>query len=156
MYFPVMESTTLSGNILWGHVVSTVGGRVPIYERFFLGGPYNIRGHESRSISPVDPNTDEQIGGTKQLVFNVEYLFPLFGEIGFKGVLFFDMGNTWGQGEWPWEMKPWNGPSFRYAAGAGIRWYSPMGPLRFEWGWNLNPQPGEDKLVMEFTVGTAF
>ncbi len=155
-YFPVTASTVLSGNILWGHVVSTVGGTVPIYERFFLGGPYNIRGHESRSISPVDPNTDELIGGNKQLVFNVEYLFPLFGEIGFKGVFFFDMGNTWGQGEWPWEMKPWNGTPFRYAAGVGLRWFSPMGPLRFEWGWNLNPRPGEDKLVMEFTVGTAF
>ncbi len=155
-YFPVTASTVLSGNVLWGHVVSTVGGTVPIYERFFLGGPYNIRGHESRSISPVDPNTDELIGGNKQLVINVEYLFPLFGEIGFKGVFFFDMGNTWGQGEWPWEMKPWNGTPFRYAAGVGLRWFSPMGPLRFEWGWNLNPRPGEDKLVMEFTVGTAF
>ena len=155
-YFPVTASTVLSGHILWGGVVSTVGGRVPIYERFFLGGPYTIRGFESRTISPVDPNTDEQIGGTKELVINVEYLFPLYGEIGFKGVLFFDMGNTWGQGEWPWEMKPWNGPPFRYAAGVGLRWYSPMGPLRFEWGWNLSPQPGEDKLVMEFTVGTAF
>ncbi len=155
-YFPVVASTVLSGNILWGHVISTVGGRVPIYERFFLGGPYTIRGFESRTISPVDPNTGEDIGGTKELVINVEYLIPLWGEMGFKGVLFFDMGNTWGQGEWPWEMKPWNGPSLRYAAGVGLRWYSPMGPLRFEWGWNLNPQPGEDKLVMEFTVGTAF
>ena len=155
-YFPVTASTVLSGNILWGHVVSTVGGTVPLYERFFLGGPYSIRGHPSRSIAPVDPNTDEQIGGTKELVVNVEYLFPLYDEVGFKGVLFFDMGNTWGQGEWPWDMKPWNGPPIRYAAGVGIRWYSPMGPLRFEWGWNLNPEPGEDKMVMEFTVGTAF
>ena len=155
-YFPVTASTVLSGNILLGHVVSTVGGRVPIYERFFLGGPYTIRGFESRTISPVDPNTGEDIGGVKELVINVEYLVPLLGEMGFMGVLFFDMGNTWGQGEWPWDMKPWNGPSYRYAAGVGLRWYSPMGPLRFEWGWNLDPQPGEDKLVMEFTVGTAF
>jgi outer membrane protein insertion porin family len=156
VYVPVTASTVLSGNILWGQVVSTVGGTVPLYERFFLGGPYTIRGFESRTISPVDPNTNEDIGGNKELVLNVEYLFPLLGEIGFKGVLFFDMGNTWGQGEWPWDMKPWNGPSYRYAAGIGIRWYSPMGPLRFEWGWNLNPQPGEKKLVMEFTIGTAF
>ncbi len=155
-YFPVFGQTVLSGNLLWGHVVSTEGGTVSLFERFFLGGPYTIRGFEARTISPVDPNTGERIGGNKELVMNVELLFPLFAELGFKGVLFFDMGNTWGQDEWPWEMHPWNGPSLRYGAGFGLRWYSPMGPLRFEWGWNLNPEPGEDKLVMEFTIGTAF
>ena len=155
-YYPVTASTVLSGNILWGHAVSTAGERVPIYERFFLGGPYSLRGFKSRTLSPVDPNTDERIGGNKELVINIEYIFPLFGEIGFKGVLFFDMGNTWSQGEWPWDMKPWNGPAIRYAAGFGLRWYSPMGPLRFEWGWNLNPEPDEKKRVVEFTIGTAF
>ncbi len=155
-FYPLTASTVLSGNVLWGHAISTVGGTVPIFERFFLGGPYSIRGFESHTVSPTDPNTDERIGGNKELVVNVEYIVPLFSEIGFKGVLFFDMGNTWGQGEWPWDMKPWNGPPLRYAAGFGIRWYSPMGPLRFEWGWNLNPEPGEAKRVVEFTIGTAF
>ncbi|GAB4367744.1 MAG: outer membrane protein assembly factor BamA [Deltaproteobacteria bacterium] len=156
IFHPVTKSTVLSGNLLWGHTVSTVGGRVPIFERFFLGGPYSIRGFKQRTLSPVDPNTDEEIGGNKELVANIEYTFPLFNEIGFKGVLFFDAGNTWSQDEWPWKMKPWNGPPFRYAAGFGLRWYSPMGPLRFEWGWNLNPEPGESKRVAEFTIGTAF
>jgi outer membrane protein insertion porin family len=155
-YFPVTKTNIISGNFLWGHTISTVGGAVPLYERFFLGGPYNIRGYKARTISPVDPNSDEEIGGTKELVVNVEYIFPIFGDFGLKGVLFFDMGNTWGQGEWPWSMEPWDGPPIRYAAGMGIRWYSPMGPLRIEWGWPLNPEPDEDKVVMEFTVGTAF
>lgn len=151
IYFPVAGSTVLSGNVLWGHVISTVGGEVRLAERFFLGGPYSIRGFKSRSLSPADPNTGELIGGNKELVMNVEYLFPLFNEIGFKGVLFYDMGNTWRQGEWPWK-----GPSLKKSAGLGIRWYSPMGPLRFEWGWNLSPAPGEPRRVAEFTVGTAF
>ena len=42
------------------------------------------------------------------------------------------------------------------AYGVGVRWYSPMGPLRFEWGWNLNRPEGQPKRVMEFTIGTAF
>jgi len=151
VYFPVTKSTVISGNILWGHVISTVGGRVPLFERFFLGGPYSIRGFKSRTLSPVDPNTGERIGGTKELVANVEYIFPLVGELGFKGVLFFDVGNTWRQGDWPWDSE-----GLKYAAGIGFRWYSPMGPLRIEWGWNLNPEPGEDKRVVEFTIGTAF
>ncbi|MGE5663523.1 MAG: outer membrane protein assembly factor BamA [Deltaproteobacteria bacterium] len=151
VYFPVTESTVLSANALWGHVVSTVNGEVPLAERFFLGGPYSVRGFRSRSLSPADPNTGELIGGNKELVLNAEYIFPLFNEIGFKGVLFYDMGNSWRQGEWPWK-----GPSLRTAAGLGIRWYSPMGPLRFEWGWNLRPQAGEARRVAEFTIGTAF
>ena len=151
-FYPVTASTVFSWNALWAHVVPTVGGgEVPIFERFFLGGPYSIRGFRSRELSPKDPNTGEAIGGNKELVGNLEYLFPLVSEIAFKGVVFFDVGNTWEQGKWPW-----NGEQLRYAYGAGVRWYSPMGPLRFEWGWNLKPGPGEAKRVMEFTIGTAF
>ena len=151
-FYPVTASTVFSWNVLWGHVVPTLGGEeVPIFERFFLGGPYSIRGFRSRDLSPRDPNTGESVGGNKELIGNLEYLFPLVQEIGFKGVVFFDAGNTWEQGKWPWD-----GRQIRYAYGTGVRWYSPMGPLRFEWGWNLNPGPGEAKRVMEFTIGTAF
>ena len=151
-FYPVTASTVFSWNVLWGHVVPTTGDEeIPIFERFFLGGPYSIRGFESRELSPRDPNTGEAIGGNKELVGNFEYVFPLFEEIGFKGVVFFDVGNTWPQGDWPWD-----GEKLRFAAGTGVRWYSPMGPLRFEWGWNLNPKAGEQERVMEFTIGTAF
>lgn len=151
-FYPVTATTVFSWNVLWAHVVPTVGGgEIPIFERFFLGGPYSIRGFRSRELSPKDPNTGESIGGNKELIGNLEYLFPLVPEISFKGVVFFDVGNAWEQGKWPWD-----GRQLRYAAGAGVRWYSPMGPLRFEWGWNLNAGQGEPKRVMEFTIGTAF
>lgn len=151
-FYPVTASTVFSWNVLWGHVVPTVGGaEVPLFERFFLGGPYSIRGFRSRELSPTDPNTGEAVGGNKELVGNLEYLFPLVGEVGFKGVLFFDAGNAWAQGSWPFkEQGLWA------SYGAGIRWYSPMGPLRFEWGWNLDRPKGQPKRVMEFTIGTAF
>lgn len=151
-FYPVTASTVFSWNVLWGHVIPTVGGaEVPLFERFFLGGPYSIRGFRSRELSPTDPNTGEAVGGNKELVGNLEYLFPLVGEVGFKGVLFFDAGNAWAQGSWPFkEQGLWA------SYGAGIRWYSPMGPLRFEWGWNLDRPKGQPKRVMEFTIGTAF
>jgi len=151
-FYPVTASTVFSWNVLWGHVIPTMGGaEVPLFERFFLGGPYSIRGFRSRELSPTDPNTGEAVGGNKELVGNLEYLFPLVGEIGFKGVLFFDAGNAWAQGSWPFkEQGLWA------SYGAGIRWYSPMGPLRFEWGWNLDRPKGQPKRVMEFTIGTAF
>ena len=151
-FYPVTASTVFSWNAMWAHVVPTTGGgEIPIFERFFLGGPYSIRGFRSRELSPKDPNTGESIGGNKELIGNLEYVFPLVQEIAFKGVVFFDVGNAWEQGKWPWD-----GRQLRYAYGAGVRWYSPMGPLRFEWGWNLKPGAGESKRVMEFTIGTAF
>jgi len=151
-FYPVTASTVFSWNVLWGHVVPTkAGDEVPIFERFFLGGPYSIRGFRSRALAPKDPNTGESVGGNKELVGNLEYLFPLVTEIGFKGVVFFDVGNAWPQGKWPWD-----GDQLRYSYGAGVRWYSPMGPLRFEWGWNPKPGIGESRRVMEFTIGTAF
>jgi outer membrane protein insertion porin family len=151
-FYPLTATTTFSWNILWGHVVPTMGGEeVPLFERFFLGGPYSIRGFESRSLSPADPVTGELIGGNKELIANFEYLFPLISEISFKGVFFFDVGNTWAQGEWPF-----NDQGVWAAYGVGVRWYSPMGPLRFEVGWNLDRPEGQPRRVMEFTIGTAF
>jgi len=154
-YYPVTASTVFSLNLLWGHVIPMYGGwsngEVPIFERFFLGGPYSVRGFKSRSLSPKDPNTGDLIGGNKELILNLEYLFPLVSEIGFKGVLFGDAGNSWVQGAWPAnDQGLWIGYGF------GVRWYSPMGPLRFEMGWNLNRPAGEPRRVMEFTIGTAF
>ncbi len=150
-YVPVLDNTVYAFRFLWGHTVSTVGGRVPLFERFFLGGPYTIRGFEGRSITPVDRNTGEEIGGNKELVINNELVIPLYQEMGLKWVFFLDAGNTWRQGDWPRSLG-----DLRYGAGFGIRWYSPMGPLRFEWGFNLNPKEGEPKRVVEFTIGTSF
>jgi outer membrane protein insertion porin family len=152
---PVTATTTFSSNFLWGQVIPMyggwAGGEVPLFEQFFLGGPYSIRGFQSRSLPPVNPNTREQVGGNKELVVNFEYTFPLVAEIGFKGVLFFDAGNAYLQGSWPFQDQ-----GVWAAYGVGVRWYSPMGPLRFECGWNLDRPPGAPKRVMEFTIGTAF
>jgi outer membrane protein insertion porin family len=153
-FYPVTEKTVFSANFTWGHVVPMYGGwgdgEVPLYERFFLGGPYSVRGFKARSISPENREGDD-IGGNKELVVNFEYQFPLLEEAGFKGVFFFDMGNTWDQDKWPFVNQGlWMG------YGIGVRWYSPMGPMRFEYGWNVDRPKGEPPGVFEFTIGTAF
>jgi len=160
-FFPLTATTTFSMNALWGHVIPNYGGlgdgEVPLYERFFLGGPYSVRGFKSRSLSPKDPVTGELVGGNKELIVNFEYTFPLVSEIGFKGVLFADFGNAWAQGVWPFQQGEWVGEQGVWIGyGVGVRWYSPMGPLRFEVGWNYDAPPGAPKRVMEFTVGTPF
>ena len=95
----------------------------------------------------LDPIT---IGGDKELVFNAELEIPIFPEVGIRGVIFFDAGNAWGVTE---DLDPFK---LRTAVGFGFRWHSPVGPLRFEWGFPLMPRPGEDPAVFEFTIGNSF
>jgi outer membrane protein insertion porin family len=123
---------------------------VPIYERFFLGGINSIRAFDWGDVGPKDPDTGDSIGGLKFGLVNLELLFPLIEKIGMRGVVFFDAGNAFDRGE------DFSISDFRTAAGAGIRWNSPMGPLRIEWGYNLDPEPGEDKSNWQFSMGVFF
>jgi len=83
--------------------------------------------------------------------FNVEYIIPLIKEAGVVGVLFYDTGNVY---------DGYSNISFsglRQTAGFGFRWYSPMGPLRIENGYILDPKEGESRSGRwEFTMGGAF
>jgi outer membrane protein insertion porin family len=69
--------------------------------------------------------------------------------MGLKGVVFFDTGNAWGEDEDFFS-------EMRYSVGGGIRWFSPMGPLRLEWGYNLKPKDFEDNSQFEFSIGKTF
>ena len=86
------------------------------------------------------------------MIGNLEYLFPLVSEISFKGVFFFDVGNTWAQGMWPWDGQA--APVRLRGRGAVVLPHG-AAPVRV----GLEPQrpgPGQPKRVMEFTIGTAF
>lgn len=147
-YFLLPWEHTISVHGQYGTVWAYGGKKIPIYEKFFLGGMYSLRGFVTRSIGPKDPVTGDVIGGTKMILGNIEYIFPMIKEAGVRGVLFFDIGNSFEDNIFPREYK--------YSAGAGIRWYSPMGPLRLEWGKNLNPKDGEVSGKWEFSIGTVF
>jgi len=114
-----------------------------------LGGMSTVRGFEAWSIGPKAEN-GEVIGGDKELLFNFELVFPIAQEIKLKGVLFFDAGNAWDVGE------PYSLTDLRTSAGFGLRWVSPVGPIRVEWGYNLNPKPGEKESAWDFAIGTFF
>lgn len=123
------------------------GKQVPIFERFFLGGPTTLRGLRTRSLSPRD-ETGARIGGDKELLFNVELLIPLIARI--RGALFFDAGNAYGFG------KDFDPTDLRTSAGIGFRWFSPLGPIRLDFGFNLDREPGEKSTQFHFAIGSTF
>lgn len=132
---------------LFGMAEGWGGQEVPIFERFFLGGATTLRGQRTRSVAPKDAQ-GEVIGGDKELLFNTELLIPVFAR--FRLALFFDAGNAYGFGT---EFDPTN---LRYATGVGVRFFSPLGPMRLDLGYNLDKQPGEKSWQVNFTVGAPF
>ncbi len=142
-FFPLPLDTIFGIRGRIGIAKGNEGKEVPIFERYYLGGMNSLRG--LRSVGPTDPATGDVIGGLTMLNFNVEYLFPLIKNAGMKGVIFFDTGNSWESG--------YDIGGMRKTAGTGIRWYSPMGPLRLEWGYVLDRKEGESASRWEFTIG---
>lgn len=147
-FYPVFWDTSVMLHGAIGYAEGTEGKDLPIDERFFVGGMNTVRGFDPRSLGPKKDGI--VIGGNKELIFNVEYLFPLAKEAGLRGVIFYDAGNAFGDNE-DYDIE-----NLRTSAGYGIRWYSPIGPLRLEWGYNLNPKDGEKLSRWEFSIGTFF
>jgi outer membrane protein insertion porin family len=134
--------------IRFGYARGIGGKDLPLYERFYVGGIYTVRGLDFGEAGPEDPETNDEIGGTEQLISNTEFIFPLISSIRLKGVVFFDAGNSFDEFE--------DFPELRYTTGLGLRWISPMGPVRIEWGYNIDPEDDEDSSKFEFAFGTFF
>lgn len=147
-FWPAPFGTVLSAHGQIGYLEAFGGEDAPLDERFYLGGINTLRGFEPREVGPRDDEGD-YIGGYKETYFNFEWLFPISKEAGVKGVTFFDVGNAWGEDEDIFS-------SWRYSVGAGIRWLSPLGPLRLEWGYNLDPEEWEDNSRFDFMIGRFF
>ncbi|OGL26677.1 MAG: outer membrane protein assembly factor BamA [Candidatus Rokubacteria bacterium RIFCSPLOWO2_12_FULL_73_47] len=120
---------------------------LPLFERFYLGGPNSVRSFKNRRLSPQDEG-GVRVGGTSEVLGNVEYIIPLPFNIRVAG--FFDVGNAYGFGT---KFDP---TDTREAAGAGLRWLSPFGPLRLDYGVNLDRKKGEDFGAFHFSVGSPF
>ncbi|MBU1713828.1 MAG: outer membrane protein assembly factor BamA [Proteobacteria bacterium] len=153
-FIPLFKGTVGSIHAKTGYVSQNSGQKLPSYERFNLGGINSLRGFDWEDLSPKKKNSEgiwANIGGNKFVQFNFEFLFPLIKEVGVMGVLFFDTGDVYDNDE------TIDFGNLRESVGGGIRWYSPMGPMRIEYGYILDPVKNENKGgKWEFTVGTVF
>jgi outer membrane protein insertion porin family len=175
-YFQIPYGFVAKANLTIGYITSFGGGGVPISERFYVGGVNSIRGYNLRSISPtvrvaqsgLEPDStlyDFSYGGNKELILNLELEFPIVEKLGIRGVIFVDTGNAYAENEMFFQDKDYDLPiGLLYSVGFGFRWFSPIGPLRFEWGFPLTRRPNkylpgtyiDDTYKFEFTIGNFF
>ena len=149
-FFPLVWKTVFHFKGAAGQVFENETDKLPVYERFYLGGLNSMRGFDYGKISPIEPISGDRIGGDKMWYTNWEINFPIAASQGVQGVVFFDAGKVLNDDE------DWSVSSYRKSTGIGLNWLSPMGPLRIVWGYNLDPQDDEDTSVWDFSVGGVF
>jgi outer membrane protein insertion porin family len=149
-FYPVYRDfvVMLKGNIGWADGLNEKP--LPFFKAFYAGGTGSVRGYENSSLGPRDifGNT---LGGRRLIVGNAEVFYPIMkGDKAVRGSLFLDAGQVWANGTQP------QNESFRYSAGLGVAWSSPIGPLKFSYGIPLNAKEGDRIQRFQFTAGTTF
>ena len=122
--------------------------QIPIYRRFFSGGPTSMRAYRIYYLGPRDL-AGNPLGGESIVLANMEVRFPIYKD--FRGVTFFDAGNVF------YKMKNTDLGQLKYGAGFGLRYQTPIGPIGLELAWPLNPiQSSRDTLQVIFNIGQSF
>jgi outer membrane protein assembly complex protein YaeT len=147
-YYPITERVILATRAAVGDVEpygdsETIPGNV----RFLAGGPGSIRGYAPNRVGPLD-SKGRPLGGNSLLLGSVELRFPLFGDLG--GVLFVDAGNVYP------DSFSYDLGDLRYGVGPGVRYNTPIGPIRVDFGIALNPRTGDSFGRLDFSIGQAF
>ncbi|WP_304546512.1 outer membrane protein assembly factor BamA [Sulfurimonas microaerophilic] len=133
-------------------------GYVPLAEKFYMGGIGSVRGYESYSLSPTVADaaaTDgiRRIGGTQTFSNSLEVSFPLVPKAKMRLVTYLDWGFI---GESVTDASLLNNDISRAGYGAGIEWFSPVGPIQLMFAKAINPQDGDKTQTFEFTMGQRF
>jgi len=159
-FHPLYKKLIFSTKLTLGYI-QEVGQPVPIDENFYLGGIYSLRGYKARTVSPIKTELTKDrfgnqstgliyTGGNTEAFGNMEFNFPLIPDVGVKGVAFFDYGNAFNEKD-----KMFSTMLMSY--GGGIRWSSPIGPLRLEYGIPINPRDIDSRSGrFEFSIGSLF
>ena len=122
---------------------------VPLFERFFVGGSTTVRGYDYRDIGPKsDDEYNDPIGGTIKAIGNVELGWRINEFLGLYA--FADGGTAW------WDYDDFDVDDFRYSVGFGFGVRTPMGPMRFDYGFPLNPDDDQGNGQFHFSTGLRF
>jgi outer membrane protein assembly complex protein YaeT len=156
-YLPFGNRVVLASRLQFGNIRPAGGeaANVPFAKRYFLGGATSIRGWGRYEVSPLT-ESGLPVGGDSMLAFSEELRAALRGKLGI--VLFLDAGNVWADA---FGVKLGD---LRYAVGPGLRYQTPVGPLRFDFGYQLNPTsellvngtPQTRRFRLHFSIGQAF
>ena len=152
-YFkPIFKSQVLAFNLSLAGGRAYQGQTYPFFKNYFAGGLGSVRGYEYGSLGPKDVK-NQNIGGNKRAFFNFEWLSPLPGlskDKSLRFLLFADGGYAWGEDQTP------KISDLRYSRGFGISWISPIGPLKFTWGYPINAKLGDQVSRFEFNISSGF
>jgi outer membrane protein insertion porin family len=147
-FFPLLWET-VGAVSLQGGIAEAFGptGEVPISRRFFLGGSTTLRGYDFERVGPTGPD-GSPTGGDVFVLTNLEWRVPLYKGLGV--VLFSDIGNVFRAIDnfTPGEIKG--------SVGLGLRYNTPIGPLRLDYGHKLAPERHEASGRFHFSIGQAF
>lgn len=155
-YVPLNKGYVLAFNTEagWGHGYG--GKSFPITKNYFAGGIGSVRGYETSTLGPSQTDAlgnTIPTGGSSKLVGSVEFTFPIPGS-GVDRTLrlftFMDAGNVFREGQM------YNISELRYSYGLGLSWISPLGPLKFSFGFPFRKKAGDRTQRLQFQIGTAF
>jgi outer membrane protein insertion porin family len=160
-WFPIGKdyALMLNGEVGWAQGYS--GKRVPFYKNFYAGGIGSVRGFEQSSLGPKVTQADgdeDSLGGTRKLVGNAEFYFPVPGlglDKSFRVSAFLDAGYVWGKDADGKDQKL-SLSDLRYSTGLAFAWSSPMGPLKFSLGFPIKQEEGDEKENFQFQLGSSF
>lgn len=144
----LIKPVVLAASFRFGGIRKLNSGDVPISERFFAGGSYSLRGFGQDEAGPLDPVTLDPVGGSTLLIGNVELRFPIRSI--FDGAAFYDTGNVFR------DVPGISLADFSHTVGIGIRVRTPLGPIRFDIGYNLREMPETDRVHWFITFGNPF
>ncbi|MUM78116.1 outer membrane protein assembly factor BamA [Pseudodesulfovibrio sp. F-1] len=159
-YTPALEEVVFFSKVWGGYLHRNFGNsEVPTDQRFELGGVGSVRGYSSYAISPLDGKDGEE-GGNKAFYVNFELRRQLSKEYGIGSLLFFDAGNSWKESEMFFSSPVRKGTAptlgLYKSVGAGINWYSPMGPIGIVYGYGLDRLGGTGRHKIEMLMGQQF
>ncbi|NYT57687.1 outer membrane protein assembly factor BamA [Alcaligenaceae bacterium] len=161
-YLPLGRSYTLAFNGLadWGKSYSDKN--FPVIKNIYGGGIGSVRGYEGASLGPRDTLTNDYLGGSRRLAASVQLYLPFPGatrDRTLRWFVFTDAGqvaNTDGGCAQGINNQVEDPCGWKYSAGIGLSWQSPMGPLQLSFARALNAKGGDDKQAFQFQIGTGF